>query len=209
METGKVKFSDLKESDRIKEIKGRFGGAESFLEKVNPDVQIHFSDFDKVVSESDYYPSINDLCITYGKNFAAKWLVPHINNLTLFTGAKNITEQQHEELAKIIAKEFEWLPINAVLNFFYCVKSCKFPRIDENISPMAITSYMRQFFYRYNALYWFANSVFLIVGNQPKAKVYARIFGTKIKAEKALKERDERTGERLYPNCHIIERTIE
>jgi hypothetical protein len=209
METGKVKFSDLKESDRIKEIKGRFGGAESFLEKVNPDVQIHFSDFDKVVSESDYYPSINDLCITYGKNFAAKWLVPHINNLTLFTGAKNITEQQHEELAKIIAKEFEWLPINAVLNFFYCVKSCKFPRIDENISPMAITSYMRQFFYRYNALHWFANSVFLIVGNQPETKVYARIFGTKIKAEKALKERDERTGERLYPNCHIIERTIE
>ena len=235
MEKNKVKFSDLKESDRIKEIKGRFGGAESFLEKVNPDVQIHFSDFDKVVSESDYYPSINDLCITYGKNFAAKWLVPHINNLTLFTGAKNITEQQHEELAKIIAKEFEWLPINAVLNFFYCVKSCKFPRIDENISPidaiasymrqffwrckfpsidenispMAITSYMRQFFYRYNALHWFANSVFLIVGNQPKTKVYARIFGTKIKAEKALKERDERTGERLYPNCHIIERTIE
>ena len=208
MEKNKVKFSDLKESDLIKEIKGRFGGAGSFLEKLNPDVQIHFSDFDKVVSESDYYPTINDLCITYGKNFAVIWLVSHIKNLTLFTGAKNITEQQHEELAKIIAKEFEWLPINAVLNFFYCVKSCKFPRIDE-ISPMAITSYMRQFFYRCNALHWYSNRVFLIVGNQPKTKVYARIFGTKIKAEKALKERDERTGERLYPNCHIIERTIE
>lgn len=77
---------------------------------------------------------------------------------------------------------------------------------------MAITSYMRRFFWRYNTSRWLAerpNRVFLIVGNQPKTKVYARIFGTKIKAEKALKERDERTGERLYPNCHIIERTIE
>ena len=29
------------------------------------------------------------------------------------------------------------------------------------------------------------------------------------KAEKAMNERDERTGERLYPECHVIERTIE
>ena len=212
METRKVKLSDLKESERIDAIKGKYGDAESFLKKVNPGTQTLCSNFDKVVSESDYYPSLNDLCITYGKNFAAIWLVPQIDNLTLFTGAKNITEQQHEVLAKIIAKEFEWLPITAVLNFFYCIKSCKFPRVDENLSPMAITSYMRQFLWRYNARHWFAekpNSVFLIVDDQPKAKVYARIFGTKIKAEKALKERDERTGERLYPNCHIIERTIE
>lgn len=212
METNKVKLSELEVNERIDAIKGMYGDAESFLMKVNPGVQIHFLDFDKVVSESAYYPSLNDLCITYGKNFAAIWLVPQIDNLTLFTGAKNITEQQHEELAKIIAKEFEWLPINAVLNFFYCIKSCKFPRIDENISPIAITSYMRQFFWRYNARHWFAerpNSVFLIVDNQSKTKVYARIFGTKIKAENALKERDDRTGEKLYPNCHIIERTIE
>lgn len=212
METNKVKLSELEVNERIDAIKGMYGDAESFLMKVNPGVQIHFPDFDKVISESAYYPSLNDLCITYGKSFAAIWLVPQIDNLTLFTGAKNITEKQHEELAKIIAKEFGWLPITAVLNFFYSIKSCKFPRIDENLTPMVITSYMRQFLRRYEDRLWFAerpNTVFLIVDDQPKAKLYARIFGTKIKAEKALKERDERTGERLYPNCHIIERTIE
>lgn len=51
--------------------------------------------------------------------------------------------------------------------------------------------------------------VYLIVEDQPKTKVYARVFGSKENAEKALEERDHRTGERLYPGCHIIERTIE
>ena len=51
--------------------------------------------------------------------------------------------------------------------------------------------------------------VYLIVEDQPKTKVFARVFGTLQKAEKALEERDDRTGEKLYPCCHIIERTIE
>jgi len=212
METGKVKLSELEVNERIDAIKEKYGDAESFLKKVNPSAQTLCSDFDNVLSESDYYPSLNDLRITYGKNFAAIWLMPQIADLTLFAGAKNITERQQEELAKIIAKELDWLPITVVLCFFYCIKSCKIPRYDEYLSPMSITSYMRQFLRRYEDRLWFAerpNTVFLIVDDQPKAKLYARIFGTKIKAEKALKERDERTGERLYPNCHIIERTIE
>jgi len=51
--------------------------------------------------------------------------------------------------------------------------------------------------------------VYLIVQDKPFGKVFARVFGSQEKAEKALNERDERTGEKLYPDCHIIERTIE
>lgn len=51
--------------------------------------------------------------------------------------------------------------------------------------------------------------VYLIVEDQPKTRVFARVFGTMYNAEKALEERDDRTGERLYPCCHIIERTVE
>lgn len=52
--------------------------------------------------------------------------------------------------------------------------------------------------------------VYLIVQDKPYGKVYARVFGSYEKAEKAMNERDERTGERLYPEpCHIIEREIE
>ncbi len=51
--------------------------------------------------------------------------------------------------------------------------------------------------------------VYLIVQDKPFGKVFARVFGSNEKAEKALNERDEMTGEKLYPDCHIIERTIE
>lgn len=51
--------------------------------------------------------------------------------------------------------------------------------------------------------------VYLIVQDKPESKVFARVFGSYEKAEKALNERDERTGEKLYTDCHIIERTIE
>ena len=51
--------------------------------------------------------------------------------------------------------------------------------------------------------------VYLIVEDQPKTKVYARVFRSKGSAEEALQERDERTGEKLYPTCHIIERRLE
>lgn len=55
----------------------------------------------------------------------------------------------------------------------------------------------------------YEQKVYLIVQDKPFCKVFARVFGSMEKAEKAMNERDERTGEKLYPDCHIIERTIE
>ena len=51
--------------------------------------------------------------------------------------------------------------------------------------------------------------VYLIVQDKPFGKVFARVFGSYEKAEKALNDRDSDTGEKLYPDCHIIERTVE
>ena len=51
--------------------------------------------------------------------------------------------------------------------------------------------------------------VYLIVEDKAWSKVFARVFSSYEKAEKASNERDNRTGERIYPSCHIIEREIE
>ena len=51
--------------------------------------------------------------------------------------------------------------------------------------------------------------VYLIVQRKPVTKVFARIFDSYEKAVEAMNECNEETGEKLYPDCHIISRFIE
>lgn len=122
----------------------RFGDAESFLKKVSPSTQTGFAAHPDNAIMGDY-PTLTDLKQAYGKNFAAIWLVPQIDNLTLFTGAKNITEQQHEELSKIIAAEYGYLKVTELLLFFHRFKAGRYGRFYGSVDPMVITCALREF----------------------------------------------------------------
>ena len=211
METNKEYLKDLDSSERVKAIKERFGDLDSFLMKVSPEAQVLMSDFHKAVS--DDYPTLDDVCLTYGKNAAKNWLCSQIVSLAIFGDAMNLTKGQIEELASIIAIEFKDLKVSEVLHFFYCFKSGRL-HTSEAISPMSVIISLRDFMYKRNTKLWFdsierVGKVYLIVEDLPKTKVYGRVFKTKERAEKALEERDVKTHERLYPSCHIVERTIE
>lgn len=211
METNKEYLKDLDFPERIKAIKERFGDLDSFLMKVSPEAQVLMSDFHKAVS--DDYPTLDDVCLTYGKNAAKNWLCSQIVSLAIFGDAMNLTKGQIEELASIIAIEFKDLKVSEVLHFFYCFKSGRL-HTSEAISPMSVIISLRDFMYKRNTKLWFdsierVGKVYLIVEDLPKTKVYGRVFKTKERAEKALEERDVKTHERLYPSCHIVERTIE
>lgn len=211
METNKEYLKDLDFPERIKAIKERFGDLDSFMMKVSPEAQVLMSDFNKAVS--DDYPTLDDVSLTYGKNAAKNWLCSQIVSLAIFGDAKNLTKGQIEELASIIAVEFKDLKVSEVLHFFYCFKSGRLCT-SETISPMSVIVSLRGFKSNRNAKLWFdsierVGKVYLIVEDLPKTKVYGRVFKTKERAEKALEERDVKTHERLYPSCHIVERTIE
>lgn len=211
METNKKYLKNLESSERVMAIKERFGDLDSFLMKVSPEAQVLMSDFHKAVS--DDYPTLDDVCLTYGKNAAKNWLCSQIVSLAIFGDAMNLTKGQIEELASIIAIEFKDLKVSEVLHFFYCFKSGRL-YTSEAISPMSVIISLRDFMYKRNTKLWFdsierVGKVYLIVELLPKTKVYGRVFKTKERAEKALEERDVKTHERLYPSCHIVERTIE
>ena len=211
METNKEYLKDLDFPERIKAIKERFGDLDSFLMKVSPEAQVLMSDFHKAVS--DDYPTLDDVCLTYGKNAAKNWLCSQIVSLAIFGDAMNLTKDQIEELASIIAIEFKDLKVSEVLHFFYCFKSGRL-HTSEAISPMSVIISLRDFMYKRNTKLWFdsierVGKVYLIVEDLPKTKVYGRVFKTKERAEKALEERDERTGEKIYSACHVVERIIE
>lgn len=122
----------------------RFGDSESFLKKVSPSTQTGFAAHPDNAIMGDY-PTLTDLKQAYGKNFAAIWLVAQIDNLTLFTGAKNITEQQHEELAKIIAAEYGYLKVTELLLFFHRFKAGHYGRFYGTVDPMVITCALKDF----------------------------------------------------------------
>lgn len=122
----------------------RFGDKDTFLKKVNPSTQSSFASRPDVAVMGDY-PTLTDLRNAYGKNFPAIWLVAQIDNLTLFTGAKNITEQQHEELARIIAQEYKFLKVTELLLFFYRFKTGYYGRFYGAVDPMVITCALRDF----------------------------------------------------------------
>lgn len=194
------------------EIKEMYGNAESFLLAFSPDKQILVSDLDKAIEGN--YPTMQEICLTYGEDIAEAWTHAQIVDLACFANCDTLTKIMHKELSKIIVKECQQRKISEILHFFYCLKSGRYVCTDGKVSPMAITYSLRQFLSEANSRNWFLalehnKKVFLIVDDQPKAKVYARVFRTRESAEKALEERDYRTGERLYPACHIIERTIE
>lgn len=196
----------------INEIKEMYGNAESFLQAFCPDKQIVFSDLDRAIT--DNYPTMQEICLTYGEDIAEAWASAQIAYLACFSNSNAFTKGMFKELSKIIVKECQLRKISEILHFFYCLKSCRYVSTDGKVSPMAITFCLRQFLSEVNDRNWFLalehnKKVFLIVDDQPKTKVYARVFRSKENAEKALEERDDRTGEKLYPHCHIIERTIE
>lgn len=205
METNKD-YSKLEVPERIKAVKETFGEFDDFLVKASPKCQIFFSDKEKALLGN--YPTLKDICLTYCNDAAAKWIISQVVDLGEFADANNMTDNQFIELASVIAKECQDLKISEVLNFFYQMKSGQLP-ITDKLSPFSVIANLRTFLKKRQDMLNYLVKVYLIVEDQPKTKVYARVFGSKGSAEEALKERDERTGERLYPACHVIERIVE
>lgn len=129
----------------------RFGTKKQFLSKVNPDTQVCFVLNTKAAVMGDY-PTLRDICAAYGKNFSIEWLIPLIDNLALYTGARNLKEAQQLELARIIAAEYRHLKITEVLLFFARFKAGRYGRFYGSVDPMVITCALRDFIRERNEL---------------------------------------------------------
>ena len=193
MET-KKDYSKLEAPERIKAVKETFGEFEDFLVKANPKCQISFSDFEK--ANLGNYPTLKDICLTYGKMAASQWLYPQVVDLGEFAGANNMTKDQIIELGSVLAKECQELKISEVLNFFYQMKSAQLP-ITDKLSPLSVIVNLRNFLYKRQDMLWNMKKVYMIVEDQPKTKVYARVFLTKEQRKVLRKPWRKETKERV------------
>lgn len=129
---------------RGKIVVSRFGSDKEFMLKVNPDTHISFGGNPRQAYMGDY-PTLNDIDAAYGKGFSVEWMLPHIANVAMHTGAKNLTVQQELELARIIATEYRHLKVTELLLFFYKFKTGAYGRFYGSVDPMVITCALREF----------------------------------------------------------------
>lgn len=114
------------------------------MKKANPDTQVYFAAKPEAAIMGDY-PTLRDIDSAYGKGFSIEWLIPHISNLALYTGAKNLNDRQQLELARIISVEYRYLKITEILIFFARFKAGRYGRFYGTVDPMVITCALRDF----------------------------------------------------------------
>lgn len=131
-------------SESAKAVKRRFGEAHDFKIKVSPDAQAWAGkNPEKAVSAN--FPTLAQIEQAYGDGFPAEWLAPHVANLSLHTGAKNISVGQVRELSLIIAAEYHFLKITEILLFFHRFKAGHYGHFYGSADPMVVTCALREF----------------------------------------------------------------
>lgn len=125
-------------------IVSKFGDKDQFLQRVNPQTQASFALKPQKAVMGDY-PTLSDICLSYGKTFAEQWLYPQITDLSVFTGAKNLDKEQVRSLASVIAAEYRYLKVTELLLFFHRFKAGHYGRFYGSVDPMVITCALRDF----------------------------------------------------------------
>ena len=129
----------------------RFGDRTAFLTKCNPASQIGFGRNPRASILGDY-PTLTDLTIAYGKTMAVQWLVPQLTDLSVFSGAKDLTVGQLEQLASVIATAYPWMKITELLLFFFRFKTGRYGRFYGTVDPLVVTTALREFVEERNML---------------------------------------------------------
>ena len=134
----------LQLSTRAEAVKRKFLSEENFMLTVNPDTQSAFARKAEISVMGDY-PTLTDINAAYGNNMAQKWLMPQLADLSLYTGAKNLTQRQMLQLANIISTEYHYLKVTELLMFFHRFKAGAYGQFYGNVDPMVVTCALRTF----------------------------------------------------------------
>lgn len=115
-----------------------------FMERVNPSAQPSFAKHPEKAIVGDY-PLLADLDTTYGREASSTWLLAHVADMTMFTGAKNLDERQQEQLADVLAVECQGLKVTELMLFFYRFKTGRYGRFYGAVDPMVVTTALQDF----------------------------------------------------------------
>lgn len=125
-------------------IRAKYGDSQHFGAKVSPSTQTAFAKMPERAVGGDY-PTLADISMAYGRDYDVEWLIPQLYDLSVFTGAKNLTEQQQEMLARTIAVEYPQLKVTELLLFFHRFKTGRYGRFYGSVDPITVMGAIETF----------------------------------------------------------------
>lgn len=123
----------------------RYADITGFMEAYNPSRQMDMC-ADKEDCVLGSYPKLRDLDSQYGPKAAAQWIIPQLDSLNKYTGAKmTLDKYQLAEVSMIIANEYSWLKVSDVMLFVYLFKTGRYGKIYGALDPTALMAALRTF----------------------------------------------------------------
>lgn len=129
---------------KVQLLRESYPSFEDFAIAVNPDTQVDCA-ADERGSIMNDYSTLALLDKAYGSGAASSWLVPAIANLNIFTGSKNMNDDQTEKLATLIAQEYKDMKYSVMQLFFYRFKCGHFGKFYGKVDPMVIICALKDF----------------------------------------------------------------
>lgn len=129
----------------INDVVSRYGTFDNILELFAPKYQQQYI----VDVERCYFghaPSLTALRLAYGDTAPVEWLTYQIIDLNRFSNCKPMTDHQVRELASIIVKDYYFLKLTELMDFFSRVKSGDYGKLFYGaVDPMEVIFTLRRY----------------------------------------------------------------
>lgn len=129
----------------INDVVSRYGTFDNILELFAPKYQQQYI----VDVERCYFghaPSLTALRLAYGDTAPVEWLTYQIIDLNRFSNCKPMTDHQVRELASIIVKDYYFLKLTELMDFFSRVKSGDYGKLFYGaVDPMEVIFALRRY----------------------------------------------------------------
>lgn len=135
----------LSQRELVNNVVSRYGAFDNILELFAPKYQQQYI----VDVERCYFghaPSLIALRLAYGDTAPVEWLTYQIIDLNRFSNCKPMTDHQVRELASIIVKDYYFLKLTELMDFFSRVKSGDYGKLFYGaVDPMEVIFAIRRY----------------------------------------------------------------
>ena len=141
----------------MQELQSRLTDKATFLRNVGTAHQRRFGGDERDAIMGDY-ATLDELNDCLGDNTAQQWLAEAVADLSAFSGAKNLSGNQVDQVSRLIAQEYHDLKYSEVALFFHRFKCGDYGKFYGGVDPLDMMVALKEYSQQLKEKRWkFAN----------------------------------------------------